>query len=391
MVAHAFPRVEGDLPGAFVWRLAEALVDRGHEVSTLAPADEGEVGETMLGRVGVRRVRYAGARYETLAYHGTMFQRLTRSPVAAVTFARLVRALSQAVNEEILTSGVHVVHAHWWIPGGLAVRNAPRHGRTFVCTVQGDDVALARRLPGGRSWMAGVLRQATTVTAVSKSLAAEVAGALDVRRETIAVTPMPLALGIGADPDQPRSGAIFVGPLRRRKGVHHLLEAAAILKRNGQALDLTIVGDGPERGNLKAQALALGLNAVFTGFVAPELVPGYLRDKRVFVLPALDDDPGLVAAEALTQGVPVVATRAGGIPDVMADPGAGILVPPSDPAMLASAIRSVLLEERFRFGAYHAGRVLADHLSPERVAERFEALYTRTRASRTSLGQPAVG
>ncbi len=390
MVAHSFPRADGDIAGAFIWRLGEALVDRGHEVTVLAPADRGDVGQPMLGRVKVRRLRYAGASGEVLAYQGTMHVRAAKNPLLALNFGRMLRAFARAVDEEIRTAGMQVVHAHWWVPGGLAVRYARRHGRPFIVTLHGSDVRLARRVPGGRALMGSVLRQATTVTAVSSFLAVDAAEALGVPRTTIPLTPMPLALGIGADPDQARAGAIFVGRLTRQKGVHDLLEALAILRRDGRPLDLTVVGDGPERGNLKAQARALGLNVTFTGIVAPELVAHHLRDKRVFVLPSLDEGLGLVVAEALTQGVPVVATRSGGIPDLFIDPQAGMLVPTSAPGALADAIRTVASEERYKVGALRAGRILADRLSPEKVAEQFEGIYLKTRTSRTSLARPVA-
>lgn len=383
MVAHSFPRTDGDVAGAFIWRLGEALVGRGHSVTVVAPADRGEVGEPMLGTVRVRRVRYAAANRETLAYQGTMHQ-LAASPMGAVTFYQMLRALGKAVGEEVRAQSANVIHAHWWIPGALAVKMADRAGRPYVVTVHGTDVALARKLPGGMAFMRSVLAPAATVTAVSSFLAADVARALDVPANTIPLTPMPLALGRGADPDATRHGAIFVGRLTKQKGVQHLLAALAILKREGRPIDLTVVGDGPERAALKAQAIALGLPVMFTGFVAPEQVAGYLRDKRVFILPSTDEGLGLVVAEALTQGVPVVATRSGGIPDLLTDPDAGMLVPPNDAASLAHGIAEVIKEDRYRIGAWRAGKALADRLSPERVAEKFEGIYRTSRASRTS-------
>jgi glycosyltransferase involved in cell wall biosynthesis len=126
----------------------------------------------------------------------------------------------------------------------------------------------------------------------------------------------------------------------------------------------------------------------FTGFVTPDEVAYHLRDKRVFVLPAQDEGLGLVVAEALTQGVPVVATRSGGIPDLLVDPEAGMLVPPSSPVALADAIRTVAAEDRFKVGAWRAGRILADRLSAEKVAEQFEGIYGRTRTSRAAMARP---
>jgi glycosyltransferase involved in cell wall biosynthesis len=387
MAAHSFPRVEGDVAGAFLWRLAEALVDRGHGVTVVAPADRGDVGGTMLGRVRVRRVRYAAASRETLAYQGTM-HRLAASPAGMLAFRGLVRAMGRAVTEEVRASSANIIHAHWWVPGGLAVRLGDRAGRPWIVTLHGTDVALARKLPLGLAAMGWVLRSANAVTAVSSFLATEAAAALGVNAKSIPLTPMPLALGRNADPDAARNGAVFVGRLTSQKHVGDLLTALAMLRREGVPQDLTIVGDGPERPALKAQAMALGLTVTFTGFVAPELVAGHLRDKRVFILPAVDEGLGLVVAEALTQGVPVVATRSGGIPDLMTDPDAGILVPPSNPQALAVAIRSVTTEERFRVGAWRAGKSLAERLSPEAVAARFEEIYTRSRASRATLAPP---
>ena len=386
MAAHSFPRGEGDLAGAFIWRLCEALVDRGHQVSVVAPADRGDTGAPMLGKVRVRRFRYAAPSHETIAYQGTM-HKLAASPLGAVAFWNMLKAMGKAVGEEVRANSANVIHAHWWVPAGYAVRGAQRAGRPYVVTLHGTDVALARKFRIARSLMRGVLKDAAAVTAVSSFLANEAATTMGVPVSAIPLTPMPLALGVSPDPDAARAGVVFVGRLTKQKGVSTLLDALAILKREGRPLDLTIVGDGPERAPIKAQAIALGLQVTYTGFVAPEAVPSYLRDKRVFVLPAIDEGLGLVVAEALTQGVPVVATRSGGIPDLLYDPDAGMLVPPDNPASLASAIREVVTDPRFLVGAFRAGRVLADRLSAEKVAERFEGIYSRARGSRQSIAQ----
>lgn len=387
MVAHSFPRVEGDIAGAFIWRLAAALADRGHGVLVLAPADQGDVGPATLGGVAVRRLRYASPKRETLAYQGTMHSDVGRSPLAVLAFAGLLRAFSRAIAEECLKGTVNVIHAHWWVPAGLASALARRHGRPFIVTLHGTDVAVANRLPGGTAAMAAVLRRATTVTAVSSFLAAAAARALGVPVHAIPLTPMPMAMTKFPDPDAARSGAIFVGRLTQQKGVHHLLDALARLRRTGLSIDLTVVGDGPERAALKAQAIALGLPVMFTGFVPPERVFDHLAGKRIFILPSVNEGLGLAVAEALALGVPVVATRSGGIPDLLRDPEAGALVPPGDPGALAEAIRMVLAEDRFAIGALRAGKAIAERLSPEKVAEQFEGIYraARGRSSRGSV------
>jgi len=384
MVTHRFPRVEGDTSGASIWRLAAGLADRGHQVTVVAPADHGDVGEPHLGIVKVRRVRYAPAERETLAYKGSMRDQAA-TPLGLPMFVRLLRAMGKAVTEEVRASTAHVIHAHYWIPAGLAVRLADRASRPYVVTMHGTGVTLSHRLPLSYAAMGFALRPASAVTAVSSQLAVSAAKALRLPITAVPITPMPIALGVSPDPDAARSGAIFVGELTREKGVHLFLEAAAMLKRDGLPIDITIVGDGPERPALKAQARALGTQVLFTGFISPELVNGHLRDKRLFVLPALESERGLVVAEALIQGVPVVATRVGAAPDLLVDPECGVLVPPGDATQLAAAMRMVFKDDRFRVGAFRAGRSLTERLSAEQVAGRFEAIYNRVRGRRSSV------
>ena len=386
MVAHSFPRSEGDVAGAFLGRLAQALAARGHAVTAIAPADRGERGAPTLGRVAVRRVRYAAASRETLAYQGTMHRAAATNPLAALAFVGLIRALAAAVGEECRGAPVDVVHAHWWVPGGVAAALAARRGRPFIVTLHGTDVALSRRLPGGRWLMGAVLRRAAAVTAVSSALAESAAHALGRDPREIPLTPMPLA-PVSAQPAAPggRHGAVFVGRLTRQKRVGDLLEALAILGSRGQRLELTIVGDGPERSVLERRAAAddLAGRVTFTGAVAPEAVASHLASKRLLVLPSVDEGLGLVVAEALVAGVPVVATRSGGIPDLMTEREAGEMVPPGDPAALAEAMSRVAGDERYLAGAGRAGRALLERLSPDAVAAAFEAIYGRVLSRRS--------
>jgi len=377
MVAHSFPRHPGDVAGHFLWQLAEALAARGHAVTAVAPADRGDAGAPTLGRVSVRRVRYASPSRETLAYRGTMHRVAGADPLAAFAFAGLVRSLAHAVASECRAAPVDLVHAHWWVPAGLATRLADRAGRPFLVTLHGTDVALARSVPGGRMLMRWVLRRADAVTAVSAALAAAAAKASGRSVTDIAIEPMPLAAAAPRESPPTRGGAVFVGRLTRQKHVADLLEAVAIIAGRGEAPHLTVVGDGPERAALERRAAAADLagRVSFTGMVPPEAVPAHLAGKRVCVLPSVDEGLGLVVAEALVAGVPVVAARSGGIPDLLTDPDAGVLVPPADPAALADAIERVAGDERFLAGAARAGRALLERLSPEAVAERFERIY----------------
>ena len=110
-LTHNYPRVPGDLSGSFIATLAVALVARGIEVRVVAPSDEGRGGEEELDGVHVRRVRYASARRETIAYRGTMASAL-RAPAGWRALAGLWRALPRAAREEV-AAGADLIHAHW--------------------------------------------------------------------------------------------------------------------------------------------------------------------------------------------------------------------------------------------------------------------------------------
>src|SRR5207247_5934205 len=170
-------------------------------------------------------------------------------------------------------------------------------------------------------------------------------GVADVPRR---VVPEPTARpAAGAAPPAPdgRGPVLFVGRLVERKGVAHLIEAIARLGSRGPRLE--IVGEGPERPGLEALAARLGVvdRVVFRGKIPPdELQASYAR-AAVCVLPSVLDARGdteglgVVLLEAMNHGTPVIASRVGGIPDIVEDGVSGLLVPPGDADALAAAVR----------------------------------------------------
>ena len=143
----------------------------------------------------------------------------------------------------------------------------------------------------------------------------------------------------GVPPPDGRPVVLAVGRLAAQKGFGVLLDAAARWRDLEPEPRLVIAGDGPLAGELSARAAALGVRAEFLG--RRDDVPALLASADVFVLPSRWEGQPLVLQEALRAGVPVVATRAGGIPALTGDEVA-LLVPPGDAARLAEAVRAVL-------------------------------------------------
>lgn len=159
--------------------------------------------------------------------------------------------------------------------------------------------------------------------------------------------------------------------LEQRKGIDVLLEAAA---RAGTPLRLEILGDGPERGNLEAQARRLGVDALFTGYV--DDVRERMRNADVFALPARAENLPMAILEAMATGLPVVTTHVGGTAELVEEGVTGLLVGPDDPVAFAHALDRLAEDPggRARMGAAGYERV-CDHFDAEKTARRMVSLY----------------
>ena len=133
---------------------------------------------------------------------------------------------------------------------------------------------------------------------------------------------------------------LAVGRLAAQKDIGTLIEAAALWRDLDPPPLLAIAGDGPLAGDLRAQAASLGVDAAFLGHRAD--VPSLLAAATVFVLPSRWEGQPLVLQEALRAGAVIVATRVGGIPDLVGD--AAVLVSPGDPSALAAAVSTILTD-----------------------------------------------
>lgn len=370
-LTHNYPRHPGDVAGAFLEPLAVALGRAGHDVRVVAPSDRGRGGEEVVQGVRIRRVRYAPAAREQYAYTGTM-QAAVRSPRGLTALLGLHRALRQAAREEAHGDPATVVHAHWWIPAGLA---APPE-RPTVLTVHGTDGMLLARSGIGR-WLAGpVFRRARVITTVSSALARTVATATGLRPDRLRIQPMPVDTS-GWEWSRGGGGCLVVARLTAQKRVSLVLEALGLLRRVGRTPACTIVGDGPERSTLEQLAgeTEVASQVRFTGQLPAERVRQLLMEADLAVAPFKNEGFGLAAAEALMAGVPVVACEdGGGVLDIVPREHGGRVVG-ADPASIASAIDEMLAAPAEREAARTLGAGWRQRLAPAEVAARFAGWY----------------
>jgi len=168
----------------------------------------------------------------------------------------------------------------------------------------------------------------------------------------------------------------FVGRLERIKGVEYFLLAAAILAADHPDVRFVVAGKGSREGELRALAADLGIagRIEFLGHV--DSVQSLLAVLDVVVVPSLSEALGLTAIEALALGVPVVASRVGGLPEVVVDGVTGLLVDPADEAALARAIALILDDPPLARSLAEAGaRRVEERFPVERMVDGYLRLY----------------
>lgn len=323
-------------------------------------------------------------------------------------------------------AGADLVHSHTWYAqlGGHLAKLV--HGIPHVATVHS--------LEPLRPWKAEQLGGGYAVSSFCERTALEGADAViavstEMRRDVLAAYPRVepdrvhvIGNGIDADEYRPvaatdalaRSGVdpngpivAFVGRVTRQKGLAHLLAAAPAIDPAAQLVLCVGAPDTPELaaevGRLVAGVRATRGNVtVIDGMLSKQDVVQVLSHADVFVCPSIYEPLGIVNLEAMACETPVVATRTGGIPEVVADGVTGLLVPfepgddvtrePADPAAFAAAIAervNLLLHDPARARAMGvAGRARAvERFSWRAVAEDVAALYRRLAAPGVERGR----
>jgi glycosyltransferase involved in cell wall biosynthesis len=391
LVAHGFPRRSGDLAGAFLLALARGQQGLGHDMLVVAPHDAGLAMEDVVDGVRVRRYRYAPDEEETLAYRGTMADQVLRSWSGRRALIRFILASRGAVRRAVRDFRPDVIHVHWWFPGGLAVWPRLSRQMPYVMTSHGTDLFLIDRVPAAARLAGPLFRGAAEVTVISSPLVPRVER-LGVPRSRITLIPMPIDRAVATEVERPLRDPpmpptlLFVGRLVERKGAAFAVEALATLVRAGRSLRLVIVGEGPERESLIVRAAALGVSdrIELTGALSPAEVRARYAEGGIFVMPAVTDWKGeqegfgMVIVEAMAYGLPIVASRSGGIPDIIRDGENGLLVPERDVAGLAGAISRLIDDPELATRLASAARDDVRHrFAPARIATAFDTVYRR--------------
>ncbi len=388
-----YPQHANDTQATYVHDINRHLVRRGHAVTVVTPGDPSLPRSDTFD--GVKIVRFPLELPPDLTYGRVAQSRVSWLGKFArvVVMAHYMEAQHRAILAEVRENGGDVIHAHWAIPTGPAAVIAARKlhlpsvitmhgGDVYVNPEQGYDFPTRWYVRPALRW---TLRHAGALTAITEDCRQHAlrAGApaehirlvfngTDLRRFS------PAENGNRGDE---RFGPHMVFACRQlfpRKGIRFLLEAGAELKSQFPDLKIVLAGDGFERPELARLAAELGIasDVTFLGWVPNVELPQYYRAAAVSVIPSLEEGFGIPAAEAMGCEVAVVASDAGGLPEVVENGVTGIVVPRGDAKALAQAIGSLLADPQRRRVMGQAGRERALRLFDwDRSAQQFEEIY----------------
>ncbi len=364
--------------GVIATELGKALAQRGHEIHFIAYA----LPFRLLGYD--ERVFFHAV--EVMAYP------LFEHPPYTVALAAKMAQVAEAV-------GLDVLHVHYAVPHAVSAYLAKQilgaGGPLTVTTLHGTDITLVGNDPSLYSVTRFAIEASDAVTSVSTYLRDRTRAAFGVKQE-IAVIPnfvdtahfVPgrhAGLRARFAPGGERL-LVHCSNFRPLKRVGDVIRVFAAVRQRMPAR-LLLIGDGVERPRALDLARELGVEKDVLDLSAQEEVACLLAQADLFLLPSEQESFGLAALEAMSCGIPVIATRVGGLPEVVVDGENGLLFPVGDvDAMAAGAL--ALLEDDARWARIGgaARRHAVEWFDAARIVPMYEAYYQARLAAREQGG-----
>ena len=359
--------------GIVATELAKALASRGHDVHVLSTETPFRFGDYQPG--------LAFHRVQTPSYP------LFREPQYVIGLATRIVQVTREYDLDI-------IHAHYAVPHATAaylakqiLLESPRHVPQVVTTLHGTDITLVGSDRSYAETVAFSIEHSDGVTAVSESLRADTFRVLGVRHE-IAVIPNFLDCAVHARTAQPALRArhcpegcdkivAHVSNFRPVKRVKTVIEVFARIAERVSAR-LLLVGDGPDLGEALERARELGVADRVEALGEQDSVTSLLSIADLFLLPSSQESFGLSALEAMACGVPVVASRVGGLPEVVEHGASGFLHAPDDvEGMAASGIALLTDADLHRRFAERGRSIVTGRFCDSLIVPRYEAFYER--------------
>jgi teichuronic acid biosynthesis glycosyltransferase TuaC len=390
IVAEYYPRANDPVLGVWAHRQALATRDAGADVRVLV-LERPLPPLTALKRADLRAIRSALIQPRHATVDGIEIEYVRYvSPPRPWSYASwgawAAPALRRALERLHASFPFELIHAHYAVPAGDAVRRT-RQDIPLVVSVHGGDVlATAQRSDFARRAVTRTFAHAALVLANSAGTERR-CQALGAHATTIVHLGTDLPGPTTAPPEHDRPPTLAtVGHLVARKRHADVVEALALLAPRHPRLRYTIVGDGPERTALEQLASARGLRdrIDFAGQLPPDTARARAAAADLFVLPSVDEAFGVAYVEAMAAGVPAIGCAGEDGTAEIAAAGPGLVqVPPRDPRALAAAIDRLLGDDAARTALGRQARTTVEHAFTWEICGRETlAAYERALSAR---------
>jgi glycosyltransferase involved in cell wall biosynthesis len=391
-ITSVFPRDETDPTAGWIIEIIHRLQARGVEIQVFCPSFKG-LKDQYIHSIKARRFRYFFKKYEDLTHdQGAPYKiREARYRFIAVfyVFFGLIHFLNYCRKERF-----DILHVQWPFPHAIWAYFASRlYKAKTVLTFHGAELLLIRTYPFVRHFLKHAISHADGITSNSSFTKSKI---LDIKKTTVNIVGFGPAVGqVQSDASRdyekksnPRKQILFVGRFVERKGVEYLIRAMPEITA-GVDSELVLVGTGDLEQELRQLAGDLGVDqrVKFVGVVSNEELDRRYREADVFVLPSIVDSKGdteglgVVLIEALAYDTPVIASKVGGIVDIVKHRETGMLVPEKDPSALAAAVVEVLENEGLaRRLAEDGNRFIKEKFDWDKLAGQLYDIYEQVLA-----------
>lgn len=300
-------------------------------------------------------------------------------------------ALAARMHEVVHTHGLEVLHCHYAIPHATSAwiaREMLRQGGgdvRLITTLHGTDITIVGQDPSFQSITRFSIEKSDRITAVSKFLKDETYHAFGCTGCNVEViynfidpavydrSKYEPVLRAQFGPDT--RILMHVSNFRAVKRVEDVVRIFARVRSEAQSV-LVMVGDGPERDAAEEEARQLGVEREVHFLGRIDLLAPLLADADLFLLPSRSESFGLSALEALASGVPVIATRAGGLPEVVRSGETGFLCEVGDvKGMAATAVRLLRDDAEWKRMSELGARDARERFTIDPIVSQYEALY----------------
>ena len=366
--AYFYPHIGGS--EKYCYGLSKELADRGHEVHVLTSKliRKSKFNEKIDGFY-VHRYPSAGVIWKSNPAT-FIIPELKRSDADVIHSHSYIflTSFQASLVRRFLNKSPHLLHLH----GGIDVTSPPNDYSTRI-------KLLIKQAIYDKTIGNFTVKNADALASVSRrdmDLAEKIWG---VNRDNLFWVPNALDPNeFNNDGYKDSLNVVFIGRLEAWKGLSILSKVAEIIGKERNDVKFIVIGDGSMRNYIEMEASRLG-NIDVLGFVRRETIKSVLSNASVFVLPSYCME-GLptVCLEAMSSGVPIVASRVGGVPEVVIDKETGYLFPPGDSKLCADRLLRILADEplRNRMGR-HGRRLVEQFYTWERVVEKVERIYEK--------------